>query len=149
VGQRPGCFYSAQSDYVPRVLSLQQTLEGHFGWVQAVAFSPDGKLVVSGSWDDIIKLWDPATGTLQQTLEGHSGWVEAVVFSSDGKSLGAGQRRLNIDHSLSETASGPYKNILVKNEWLTRNDSNAIWLPVEYRATSSAVYGSILIMGHA
>ena len=42
-----------------------------------------------------------------------------------------------------------YKSILVKNEWLTRNGSNAIWLPVEYRATSSAVYESMLVMGHA
>ena len=87
-----------------------------------------------------------------QTLEGHSDWVQAVAFSPDGRFLETDQGRFNIEflhvRSLSQTANSPYRNILVKNEWLTRNDSNAIWLPVEYRATCSAVYDSMLVMGH-
>ncbi|EED11834.1 WD repeat-containing protein, putative [Talaromyces stipitatus ATCC 10500] len=132
--------------------TLRQTLQGHSGWVNAVAFSPDGKLVASGSGDETIKLWDSATGTLRQTLQGHSGSVYAVAFSPDGKFLETNQGRFNIESlhvcSLSQTASSPYKNILVKGQWLTRNDSNAIWLPVEYRVTCSAVYESMLVMGH-
>ncbi|KAI7975374.1 hypothetical protein EIK77_004977 [Talaromyces pinophilus] len=132
--------------------TLRQTLEGHSDLVQAVAFSPDSKLVASGSSDMTVKLWDPATGTLRQTLKGHSGSVQEVAFSSDGKFLETDQGRFNIQslhvRGLSQTESSPYKKILVKNEWLTRNDSNAIWLPVEYRATSSAVHDSMLVMGH-
>ncbi|KAK4112497.1 NACHT-domain-containing protein [Canariomyces notabilis] len=48
-----------------------QTLEGHSGSVGSVAFSPDSKLVASGSGDNTI--WDTATGTCTQTLAGHSG----------------------------------------------------------------------------
>src|SRR5271154_1791741 len=67
--------------------SLLQTLEGHADSVFAVAFSPDGKLLVSASRDHTVRVWDPATGASLQTLEGHSGSVHGVVFSPDGKLL--------------------------------------------------------------
>ncbi|KAA6414974.1 MAG: hypothetical protein FRX48_01725 [Lasallia pustulata] len=73
-----------------------QTLEGHSGWVHAVAFSPDGKQLASCSDDMTVRIWDAATGATLQTLEGHSGWVHAVAFSPDGKQLASGSDDMTV-----------------------------------------------------
>ncbi len=57
------------------------TCHGHHHWVCSIAFSPDGKTLVSGSGDKTVKLWDVATGHCWQTLEGHTDWVISVAFS--------------------------------------------------------------------
>ncbi|PVH70818.1 hypothetical protein DL98DRAFT_577678 [Cadophora sp. DSE1049] len=67
-----------------------QTLEGHTGPVESVAFSPNSKQVVSGSDDRTVRLWDAATGALQQTLEGHTGGVTSVAFLPDSKQVMSG-----------------------------------------------------------
>jgi len=62
-------------------------LRVHSGGVTCVAFSPDGKRVVSGSKDKTLKVWDAATGKEILTLKGHPSGVKDVAFSSDGKRI--------------------------------------------------------------
>lgn len=67
-----------------------RTLQGHSGSVIAVAFSPGGKTLASGSKDRSIKLWDAQSGKLLRTLTGHTGRVESLAFAPDGKTLATG-----------------------------------------------------------
>ncbi len=58
---------------------------GHSAGVNAVAFSPDGGAIATGSKDRTIKLWHAATGKELHTVPGFNGEVTAVAFSGDGK----------------------------------------------------------------
>lgn len=61
------------------------TLVGHGDRVRTVAISPDGQLLVSGSSDKSIKLWDLSQGALLQTLTGHTGAIHAVIVHPNGR----------------------------------------------------------------
>ncbi|MBN2546968.1 MAG: PD40 domain-containing protein [Spirochaetes bacterium] len=58
---------------------------GHSDIVKSIAFSPDGKYIISASWDKTLKLWDVSTGKELRTFQGHYNKVTAVAFSPDGK----------------------------------------------------------------
>ncbi|MFM6310523.1 MAG: WD40 repeat domain-containing protein, partial [Dolichospermum sp.] len=60
-------------------------LKAHSDSVTAIAFTPDGKTVISGSRDNTIKAWDLKTGEVKLTFEGHNDWVNAIAVTPDGK----------------------------------------------------------------
>jgi WD40 repeat protein len=61
----------------------------HMSLVTALAFSPDGKLLVSGSFQEVI-FWDAQTGALRTRIGGFAHDVVALAFSRDGKYLATG-----------------------------------------------------------
>ncbi|MUG91164.1 CHAT domain-containing protein [Scytonema sp. UIC 10036] len=64
---------------------------GHTANVYDVSFSPNGKIIASGSEDKTIKLWS-RDGELLKTITGHSAAVTSVAFSPDGKTLASSSR---------------------------------------------------------
>jgi WD40 repeat protein len=70
-------------------------LKGHEAPLTSIAFSPDGKKLVSASYDKTARIWDVASGKELKKLEGHTGFVLSAVFSPDGKevfTVGSGQK---------------------------------------------------------
>ncbi|KAF2464362.1 putative WD-repeat protein [Lindgomyces ingoldianus] len=132
--------------------ALLQTLEGHTNWVRAIAFSPDGKQLASVSGDNMVKLWDVGSGALLQTLEVAAS-ISTLSFSDDGTSFQTNIGPLPILRSFpSGTAVDqvqPSSSILVDDQWVTRHTERILWLPLEYRPSTSAVQGSILGFGSA
>ncbi|MEG4489742.1 nSTAND1 domain-containing NTPase, partial [Microcoleus sp. D3_18_C4] len=66
------------------------TLGEHEDFVRSVAFSPDGKLIVSGSNDNTVRLWDTKGNPVTQPFQGHEDFVRSVAFSPDGKLIVSG-----------------------------------------------------------
>jgi hypothetical protein len=94
------------------------TLQGHSRYVTSVAFSPDGKRIVSGSNDATLKIWDTETRQETDTLKGHSDRVIGVAFSPDGKRIASG----SLDKTLKVWGSQTGKEMLT-----LRGHAFAVW----------------------
>jgi WD40 repeat protein len=66
---------------------LTAVLKGHRSWITAVAYSPDGNLLATASFDGTAVIWDASSGNQIRTLRGHQHGVKDVGFSPDGQRL--------------------------------------------------------------
>lgn len=67
--------------------SYVETLTGHAGAVERIAFAPDGLAVATASSDGTTRLWDSRYGTSLTTFEGDGGIASVVAFAPDGNRL--------------------------------------------------------------
>ena len=60
---------------------------GHQGAIQAIVWSPDGRLIASGGDDGTVRLWDAVTGAGLQTLVPGGKAISGLAFSKDSRTL--------------------------------------------------------------
>jgi RNA polymerase sigma factor (sigma-70 family) len=77
---------------------------GQSGPAWSLAFSSDGKILASSSFDPMVKLWEPSSGGVVASLPSTDGWARGLAFTPDGKTLAAGIGDGSI--ALWEVASG-------------------------------------------
>jgi WD40 repeat protein/serine/threonine protein kinase len=94
----------------PRTGGVRTRIEGHAQAVVAVAFTSDGRRLITGSLDKTIRVWDLATGQFVRTLVGHDQAVVALAVAPDGRTLASGS--LDQTVRLWDLATGAERRVL-------------------------------------
>ena len=133
-----------------------QTLEGYSDSVKLVAFSHDSTRIASASHDRTIKIWDANSGDCLQTLEGHRS-LRDLSFDSTGYCLYTEIGAIIIDNSTTpnwttaviepQPPQHQCTALSSDNTWITYDSKRVLWLPSEYRPSSSAVSGRMIGIG--
>ena len=99
------------------------TFQKPTGWIEMLAFSPDGKMLASGGNiigrnEKMVRLWDTVTGKLLATLDGHINRITALTFSPDGSTLASASADGEVLFWDTETRNPLPTNISGHTNWL-------------------------------
>ncbi len=89
---------------------LVKILKKYIGYVESVAFSPDGKILATGGANNTIYFWDMTTLNHAKTLTGHTEPVTSLSFSPNGKLLASGSQNGSI--RIWNATSGEFRQTL-------------------------------------
>jgi WD40 repeat protein len=105
-----------EDDSAPRRIASPRT-------ATCLGVSPDGRLVALGQGDNVVRVWEVASGKLRCRLEGHRGRITALAFSSDGARLASGSQDTTI---LVWDMTGAWTKAARKAD-LSPDEMNQLW----------------------
>jgi WD40 repeat protein len=151
---------SASLDFTVRISEVasaicRRTLKGRSVSDQftAVAFSPDQRLVVSLSCNGMAWIWELTTGLCFILHEGYPDWSSTVGLSPDNRVLHSDAGNIPLPFSPPSTKRAEKQidslHVLLKDDWIHRNQQRFVWIPTWYQITSTAIYNNLICLGRS
>lgn len=112
--------YQPQALFRVRALSrCTSSLPGHEEAILTCCFSPNSKMIATGSGDTTVRLWHPESQIPDKTLSGHKNWILVLAFSPDAALLASGSMdsTVRIWDPLKGTVVG--KPLTGHKQWIT------------------------------